>query len=62
VRDWKNVHANAAHEAVEHSIVERVIAEFMDNVGIADSGLPAYGIRKVAHYAVWVLDDSETTS
>lgn len=26
----------------------------MDNINVADTGLPAYGIRKVAHYAAMV--------
>jgi hypothetical protein len=52
--DWKNAHANAASESIKHDLVEGVIEEFMDNVGIPDTGLPAYGIRKVALYAAQV--------
>lgn len=52
--DWKNAHANAADASIKHELVEGVIEEFMDNIGIPDSGLPAYGIRKVAHYAAMV--------
>ena len=52
--DWKNAHANEANRAIEHELVEDVIAELLDNLGIADGGLPAYGIRKVARYAAMV--------
>lgn len=52
--DWKDAHANAASNSIEHPLVEQVIEEFMDNIGLADSGLPAYGIRKVALYAAQV--------
>lgn len=52
--DWKNAHANESNKAVEHELVEGVIEEFMDNIGVADRGLPAYGIRKVARYAAMV--------
>lgn len=52
--DWKNDHANAASKSIKHELVEGVIDEFMDNVGLANTGLPAYGIRKVALYAAQV--------
>ena len=52
--DWKSLHANEADRAVGHELVEGVVAELLDNLGIADGGLPAYGIRKVAHYAAMV--------
>ena len=52
--DWKNAHANAASASIKHELVENVIEEFMDNVGLTDKGLPAYGIRKVAHYAAMI--------
>lgn len=52
--DWKNEHANKASASIKHELVEGVIEEFMDNIGVADKGLPAYGIRKVAHYAAMV--------
>lgn len=52
--DWKNEHANQASASIKHELVEGVIEEFMDNIGVADKGLPAYGIRKVAHYAAMV--------
>ena len=52
--DWKNAHANTANEAVDHPLVEGVMAELRDNLGVSDSGLPAYGIRKVARYAAQV--------
>lgn len=52
--DWKDAHATAASTSIEHPLVEGVIEEFMDNIGLADSGLPAYGIRKVALYAAQV--------
>lgn len=54
VSDWKNAHANAAGASIKHELVEGAIEEFMGNVGIADTGLPAYGIRKVAMYAAQV--------
>lgn len=52
--DWKNDHANSASASIKHELVEGVIEEFMENIGLADKGLPAYGIRKVAHYAAMV--------
>ena len=52
--DWKNTHANKANEAVEHPLVEGIMAELRDNLGVTDTGLPAYGIRKVALYAAQV--------
>lgn len=52
--DWKNEHANQASASIKHELVEGVIGEFMENIGLADKGLPAYGIRKVAHYAAMV--------
>lgn len=54
MNEWKNTHANQAQTAVSHALVEGVIEEFMDNIGIADQGLPSYGVRKVAHYAAMV--------
>ncbi len=54
VGDWKEQHANEASKSTKHELVEGVIEEFMDNIGLADTGLPAYGIRKVAHYAAMV--------
>jgi hypothetical protein len=54
VTDWTNDHANSASASIKHQLVEGVIEEFMDNIGLPDSGLPAYGIRKVAHYAAMV--------
>lgn len=52
--DWKNQHANEASASIKHELVDGAIEEFMDNIGLADKGLPAYGIRKVAHYAAMV--------
>ena len=52
--DWKDAHANECSKAVDHELVEGVIAEFMDNINVPDEGLPAYGIRKVAMYAAQV--------
>lgn len=52
--DWKIAHANAASASIKHELVEGVIEEFMRNIGLADEGLPAYGIRKVALYAAQV--------
>lgn len=52
--DWKNQHANEPSASIKHQLVENVIEEFMDNINLADKGLPAYGIRKVAHYAAMV--------
>lgn len=53
-KDWKNEHANAASASIRHELVEEVISEFMANIGVVDTGLPAYGIRKVALYAAQV--------
>lgn len=52
--NWKSDHAKKCDAAVEHNLVENVIEEFMGNIGLADTGLPAYGIRKVAMYAAQV--------
>lgn len=52
--DWKDKHANEASASIKHELVVGVIEEFMDNINLADQGLPAYGIRKVAHYAAMV--------
>lgn len=52
--DWKNEHANKASASIKHELVEGVIEEYLDNLGIEDKGLPAYGIRKVARYAAMV--------
>lgn len=52
--DWKDEHANKASASIKHELVEGVIEEYLDNLGIEDKGLPAYGIRKVAHYAAMV--------
>ncbi|WP_454295046.1 hypothetical protein [Salana multivorans] len=51
---WKQEHAEAANVAVEHPLVAAAIEEYLGNLGIKDSGLPAYGIRKVAVYAAQV--------
>lgn len=52
--DWRDDHADEASKSIEHELVEDVIEEFMDNIGLKDKGLPAYGIRKVALYAAQV--------
>ncbi len=54
MNDWKQKHADEASASIKHELVEGVIEEFMDNINLADTGLPAYGIRKVAHYAATV--------
>ena len=54
MNDWKDKHAHEASASIKHELVEGVIEEFMDNINLADKGLPAYGIRKVAHYAAQV--------
>ena len=51
---WKQEHAEAANVAVEHPLVAAAIEEYLGNLGIEDSGLPTYGIRKVAVYAAQV--------
>jgi len=52
--DWRDAIANEAHHATEHPLVADVIAELLDNLGLAPGGLPEYGIQKVAHYAAMV--------
>lgn len=53
-RDWKQHHANEADRVLAHPLVEQVMAEFADNMGFELSGLPKYGLAKVAHYAAMV--------
>jgi len=43
-----------ADQAVQHELVRGVIEEFADNMNFVNSGLPAYGMEKVAHYAAQV--------
>ena len=52
--DWRDVHIAASDAALEHEMVVRVMAELRENLGVPDTGLPAYGIAKVAHYAAAV--------
>lgn len=52
--DWKQQHADAANAAIEHPLVMAALQEYLENLGLDDSGLPAYGIRKVAAYAAQV--------
>ena len=52
--DWKNTHANESAKAVEHPLVQQAMTEFADNKGFALTGLPAYGLSKVALYAAQV--------
>ena len=52
--DEKQAFANEAEKALAHPLVQNVMTEFMDNIGIAMEGLPRYGITKVAHYAATV--------
>lgn len=51
--DWKQVHADASDDAVNHPIVQAAIAELMDNLGL-ESGLVNYGMSKIASYAAQV--------
>lgn len=51
---WKDVHANAANKALEHELVRYVMDEFADNMGFELTGLPRYGLMKVASYAAQV--------
>jgi ketopantoate reductase len=52
--DWKKAHAQACEPAIRHELVEIVIAELLDNLGLKGQALPEYGIRKVATYAAQV--------
>ncbi|MFP7833113.1 hypothetical protein [Marisediminicola sp. LYQ134] len=53
--DWKDHHANEAAKALDHPLVEDVINELAENLGVdPEKGLPAYGMRKVALYAAQV--------
>lgn len=51
---WKNTHANESYEAVKHPLVQRVIAEFAENMNFPLEGLPRYGLEKIAMYAAQV--------
>ena len=53
-RDWKQHHANEADKVIDHPLVQQVMAEFANNMGFDLSGLPKYGLAKVAHYAAMV--------
>lgn len=52
--DWKAKHANDSEQAVAHPLVQKVMEEYADNMGFALTGLPAYGLHKVALYAAQV--------
>lgn len=52
--DWKQHHADEASKAVNHPLVQDVMAEFADNMGIALEGLPKWGLTKIAMYAAQV--------
>ena len=54
MNDWKQAHADAADEAVDHQLVQDAMAEFARNMGFDLDGLPAYGLHKVAAYAAQV--------
>lgn len=43
-----------ANTVIAHELVVDVMAELRGNLGVADQGLPAYGISKVAHYTAMV--------
>ncbi len=53
-RDWKQVHADKADEAVAHALVQGVIQEQLENLGREDSALSRYGLAKIATYAAQV--------
>ena len=53
-RDWRDRLVAEADKALEHQLVRDVMAELRENLGVSDTGLPAYGIAKVAHYAAVV--------
>lgn len=49
--DWRKRHADASAAAVETKLVQDVIRELCQNLGVRfGHGLPWYGITKVAHY------------
>lgn len=52
--DWKQKHANDSEEAANHTIVQRACLEFANNMGFDFSGLPRYGLLKIANYAAQV--------
>lgn len=52
--DWKAQHGVDSEKALDHELVVAVMAELRENLGVSDTGLPAYGIRKVAYYAASV--------
>lgn len=54
---WKQRHAEAADAAIEHPLVVSAVQEYLENLGLDDSSLLAYGIRKVAAYAAQVARD-----
>lgn len=56
--NWKNTHANESGKALETDLVKGVIEELLDNLhnnyGVPTTGLPLYGLHKVAMYAAQV--------
>lgn len=52
--DWKRQHANESNKAVEHDLVQRAFEEFALNMGFELTGLPKYGLEKIASIAAQV--------
>lgn len=50
----KNSFADAAYAAVDHPTVRQAMEEYAENMRFELSGLPAYGLEKVARYAAMV--------
>lgn len=52
--EFRELVAKIADGVCAHPLVEEIMAELRDNLGVSEDGLPAYGIAKVAHYAAQV--------
>lgn len=50
----KLAHANESEKAVDHPMVESVVEELLSNLRLPNSGLPRYGVRKVALFAAQI--------
>lgn len=48
-RDLRRDFANLADTTIAHPLVQEVITELLGNLSATPTGLPAYGIRKVAN-------------
>lgn len=52
--EWKTQHANESYKALEHDMVQGAMEEFALNMGFELTGLPKYGLEKIALIAAQV--------